>query len=523
MGKFFKGIAMRFSKDTPILYYDPRPAIPWSRRQYFLYPVRTYRIVAPRDSTRRLNILEKAVLGMCRAKVTEVAEIGRHLDIGKDLAALIVSQLSNRGYVDSQGLLTNRGLKAREDEIFIEHDVTAGFVFQDPWTGDLFPRFVEREEYAGVRFNDSGFPELILGTTGKPNYQRAFLPQNIRNTVERQPSPSEILSAVRQHSRTLKNTNRIKDDEEAWVFQQIPALDRIAFINDEPSELWLTTCIYIPANVESANVWNICDPFGLGDSPWLLRKLEKHRRDKTIQGLEKFLLDMVGEQRREEFVNLDDWLTLADREASLQVEYKLTPAIKQWDELFEDLVAIERSYIEAKDLTEPKILLDKLKDILVKLQIAAERLFKVLQKEYPPKNCWNRLSERTEHNRETLNRFAQSAGFTEPLPETLLSVDRNAIRKAANYGTGSLRALMLATLLATPDNSAHPLKCAAKECPDLLHLLDRLAQMRNSYAGHATNQYAIAQPLEIVDVRQQIDTVYKLVAGTLHLSYQLPA
>ena len=80
---------------------------------------------------------------------------------------------------------------------------------------------------------------------------------------------------------------------------------------------------------------------------------------------------------------------------------------------------------------------------------------------------------------------------------------------------------MLAALLATPDNSAHPLKCVAKECPNLLHLLDRLAQMRNFYAGHATNQYATAQPLELVDVRQQIDTAYRLIAGTLHLSYQL--
>lgn len=511
---------MPFRKDAPILYYDPRPAIPWSRRQYFLYPVRMYRIVAPRNSSRKINILEKAVLGMCRAGVTEVAEIGRHLDIGKDLAALIVSQLSNRGYVNSQGLLTDRELKTPENEILIEHDVTAGFVFQDAWTGDLFPRFVEREEYADVRVNDSGFPELILGTTGKPNYQRAFLPRDIRNTVERQPSPSEILSAVRQHSRTLKNANRMKDDEEAWIFQQIPTLDRIAFIDEKPTDSWLTTCIYLPTNVESANVWNICDPFGLGDSPWLLRKLEKHRKDKTIQGLEKFLLDMVGEQRKEEFVNLDDWLTLADREASLQVEHKLTPAIRKEEELFEDLVAIERSYIEAKDLTEPKILLDKLKDILVKSQIAAERLFKVLQKKYPTKNCWNRLSDRTEHNRETLNRFAQSVGFTKPLPPGLLSVDRNAIRKAADYGNGSLRALMLAALLATPNNSTHPLRCVAQECPDLLHLLDCLAQMRNSYAGHATNQYVTAQPLELVDVRQQLDTVYRLIAGTLHLSYQ---
>jgi hypothetical protein len=79
---------------------------------------------------------------------------------------------------------------------------------------------------------------------------------------------------------------------------------------------------------------------------------------------------------------------------------------------------------------------------------------------------------------------------------------------------------MLAALLASPDNSAHPLRLASQRHPDLLHLLDQLADKRNSYAGHATSQYATAQPLELSDITQQIDTVYKLVAATLQLSYQ---
>ena len=397
-------------------------------------------------------------------------------------------------------------------------DATAGFIFQEPWTGDLFPRFVEREEYADVRFNASGFPELILGTTGKPSYQQAFVP-HVKNTIERQPLPTEIIDAVRQHQRTLRNVSRIKySNEEEWFFDDVPDLDRIAFIDDDPIELWLTTCIYLPENVSSANVWNICDPFGLGDSPWLLRKLEKHRKEQTIQGLEKFLLNMLGDQRKGEFSNLDDWLTLADREACLQVEHKLTPAIRNWEELFEDLVALERLYIEAKELSEPKILLDKFEDILTRLQKAAERLFKTLQQKYPTRGRADRLSDRRDFNRQPLNDYARNAGFKEPLPEGLLSVDRNLIRKAADNGKGSLRALMLATLLATPDNSMHPLRLVAEQYPDLLHRLDDLAEKRNA-AAHASNQPP-AQPHQLTELVEQIDVVYRLVAGTLQLSYQ---
>ena len=109
--KFFRTTAMPFRKNTPILYYNPRPSARWIQRQYLLYPVRMYRVVAPRISSRKLNILEKAVLGMSRAGITEATEISHHLDIGKDLTDLILSELANRGYIDSRRNLTRGGRK----------------------------------------------------------------------------------------------------------------------------------------------------------------------------------------------------------------------------------------------------------------------------------------------------------------------------------------------------------------------------------------------------------------------------
>jgi hypothetical protein len=510
---------MPFRKDTSILYYKPKPATNWKQRRYFLYPVRMYRVVAPRISSRRVNILEKAVLGMYRASIIEAAEISQHLEIGKDHTAVILAQLTDRGYIDLRGTLTQKGQRILEDETAIVQDATAGFVFQDPWTGDLLPRFAEREEYVDVRFNNAGKPELILGTTGKPSYQLAFMPQ-VKNTIERRPSPTEIVDAVRQHQRTLRNVSRIREgNEEDWSFETIPSLDRIAFINDQPTDLWLATSIYVPQDLSSANIWSVCDPFGLGDSPWLLRRLEKYRKDQTIQGLEKFLLNLLGEQHKEGFDDLDEWLNLADQEARLRVEDKLSPAIRQWEELFESLVELERSYSEAEKVTDTRIRLDKLNDVATKAQKAAERLFKTLQKDYPTRGFAERLTHRRDLNRQPLNKFARNAGFKAPLPEPLLSIDRKAIRKAANYGGGSLRALMLAALLATPNNPTHPLRLVAHQCPNLLHLLDELAEKRNT-AAHASNPRDSSQSLGLTDIARDVDTVYKLVSGTLKLSYQ---
>ena len=68
----------------------------------------------------------------------------------------------------------------------------------------------------------------------------------------------------------------------------------------------------------------------------------------------------MGDRQKEQFNNFDDWLILADRKARLQVENKLSPAIRKWEELFEDFVTLERSCIEAEKVTDSKILIDKL-------------------------------------------------------------------------------------------------------------------------------------------------------------------
>lgn len=508
---------MPFRKNTSILHYSPQPAIRWNQRQYFLYPVRMYRVVAPRISSRKVNILEKAVLGMYRAGVTEASEISQHLDIGKDLTALILMQLTDQHYIDLRGKLTQAGQRILEDEISVTQDAIAGFIFQDPWTGDLFPRFVEREEYAEVRFNDSGYPELILGTTGKPSYQRAFLPE-VKNTIERQPSPTEIIDAVRQHQRTLRNISRIRTDDEDWIFEKIPELDRVTFIDEEPIDLWLVTCIYVPEDLSSANTWNVCDPFGLGDSPWLLRKLEKHRKDKTLDGLENFLLRMLDEQQKQKFQNFDEWSTLTSRNAELRVESKLTSAIRGCNELFEYFIAVERAYIEATELTQSKTenILTKLEDISRSLQKVAECLFKIIRNDFPTKNLGKRLPERQKEIQDTLNAYAENVGFHSPLPNKLLNFSRDNISRTANGGNSSLRSLILASLLATPDNAAHPLRLVAQKYPDLLVKLDKLADIRNAGA-HASGQ---DQTYELGDMEAYIDVAYKFAAETLQLSYQ---
>ena len=508
---------MDFKKETQIINYNPRSSTRWSKRRYLLLPAWCYRVVAPRVSHKNINILEKAVLGMCRVGAFTAVEIKEKLDIGSDLAALIIKQLSDRGFINRQGLLTEKGLKILETENLETQDLLAGFIFQDVWTGELFPRFMERQEYIDVKYNNDGYPDLVFGTTGKPNYQRAYMPLPVDNTIKKQPSSSEILQAVRKHSKALlyQNSEDRNDDDDAWNFEQVPNLKRISFVEEEPIPIWLSTFIYLPENEFTSTSWNICDPFGLGDSPRLRRKLEiQINKNSTLRGVQKLIQEMIGEYADESGTDFNDFMQMINEEAELIVEDKLTLDIRKWDSLFDDLVAMERSHIQAKNLDNQKYLFDKLDDILIKAQKAVEKLFLIVRNKYPTNYNWKIISKNDrEYNKSILNGIADKLGFDIPLPNSLLYVKWGKIKSASDYGEGSLRSHLLAALLTARNDSNHPLYLVAQKAPDMLTRLNTLAELRDK-SGHSTSQQ-----LELLEVSQQISTVYDFVARMLEINY----
>lgn len=457
---------------------------------------------------------------MCRAGAFSALEVGDKLDIGSDLAELVIKQLSAQGFIN-KGLLTNQGLDILEQETLATQDMVAGFVFQDPWTGELWPRFVERQEYAEVKFNNDGFPDLVFGTTGKPDYRQAYMPLPIEDIVKNKPSPQDILDAVKKHGRALRSrgdSEELEENEETWTFEQIPVLKRISFVEEDTTPVWLATFIYLPENALSATSWNVCDPFGLGDSPWLRRRIERQIKNQTVRGLQKVIFRMIGEQRDEDGIasGFADFIAHADDEAVMRVEAQLTLEIRRWDSLFNNLVAMERTYIEAEVLAASKSLPDKLDDVLVKAQKAVESLFLVIRETHPTDNSWQVLSPRDrEHNRNLLNGLASNLCFTTPLPNSLLDVKQGKVKSAADYGEASLRPHLLAALLTTRHDDKHPLQMLAQKAPDMLYRLDKLAGMRDK-SSHSSKQQ-----LALTEVSQQIFTVYQFVASMLSSTYQM--
>ncbi|MBD2359757.1 hypothetical protein H6G36_00845 [Anabaena minutissima FACHB-250] len=508
---------MAFTKETPILYFSPSSFEPWNKRQDLLLPAWCYRVIAPQIQRRKINILEKAVLGMCRIGISSAVDIGETLDIGTDLAALIITELTDNGFIDKHGLLSDRGLKILEEENLDNQDLLAGFVFQDPWTAELFPRFIERQEYIDVKFSKSGYPEINLGTTGKPNYRRAYMPFPVDNYLKVQPSPQDIFQAVIKHKKALSYRKFSEDlAEDEWTFDQVPNLHRISFIEEEPTPVWLATFIYLAKDSFSTASWNICDPFGLGNSPWLRRKLESQiKKNPSLNGLNKLIADLIDVNNISSEIGngFNDFIKLAEEEAILNVEKYLTLEIHRWDSIFNYLVSMEMSHIEATLSSKSPRVKDRLDDVLIKAQKVLETVLLFIREKHPTNNSWQALSSNDrEYKRNLLNGLANKLGFTTPLPNTLVDVKPGKIRASCDSGVGSLRSHLIAAMLTARYDNKHPLYLLAQKSPDILIRLDKLAEIRDQ-SSHASNQQ-----LETEEVLLQISTVYDFVAGMLDIN-----
>ena len=195
----------------------------------------------------QINILQKAVLGMCRAGVTSPVRVGEKLRIHPDLAELIMKELLQRALIKPDGLPTAAGNEVFEDEALDMRPPVTGHVFQDPWSGELWPRFVQRLDYVELDRRDNGFPDLILGTKGKPRRERAFMCRPVENAVPPCPDVRQILRATHRHKSALRNSEsfEVPEDDEQMSLDVGTALQRISLVDDAPTPVFLTTFIYL--------------------------------------------------------------------------------------------------------------------------------------------------------------------------------------------------------------------------------------------------------------------------------------
>ena len=479
----FASSAPSFDKDTTVLRltHGKVPSVRW-----VLWPVYAWRVVAPVQKERTLNLFQQAVLGLARARVTSIMEVAERLLIAPDLAGLVAWELQNMAMLDHAGVPTSRGLKALDDvEEEPPDEARVGHVLSDPFTGRLWPRFLAGDlPIADVELNDRGWLRLLSGSAGDPWTDDAFaiFPGLHDSVVATRPTAREVLRAVRRHRRQ-RGIDEVDDERD------VPYLQRVSFVDERPHPFLLA----LRVQRHESGDWMVADPFGHGEAVDLRARLEE--RLDTDNGLRSWLAPLVGADPSA------PTLGQLQEEAAWEVEERLTLGIRQYESVRERLVAMQRALLEASVDDAPA---DKWDDVLVKAQRSVERVLHVLHDPYtgakPP--LFHDLDRDVRFSRQKVNDAAAHIGFTTPLPESLSSVRRGKVQHAEQYRRGSLRPLLILSLIAARWNDDHPLRRAVGSHPDLLHRLDALATARDRAAhdGSETWPQRVGRHVETVFV-----------------------
>lgn len=479
-----------FEKETPVLrlQHNKDPSSRW-----VLWPVFVWRVVAPVPRERTLNLFQRAVLDLARAKVTAIVEVARHLLIAPDLAGLIVLELRQMALLDHAGAPTPRGLQMLDDiEDESPDEAQVGHVLSDALSGKLWPRFLTGDlPVADVELDDNGRPVLLSGSAGDPWKDRTFtvLPTGRNDVVIVRPGPRDVLRAVRRHRRQ-------RDFDEVDDHRDLPRLQRVSFVDDTPQPYLMA----LRVRRHDSGDWMVDDPFGHGEAIELRASLEK--RLDSQKGLRNWLAPLVGSEPTA------PTLGHLQAEATWTVEERLTLAIRQHNTLQERLVAMQRALLEAECQDAPH---DKWDDVLVKAQRAVERVLHTVfcnQPDADPPLFTNLTCSDKQFNQILLNKIAADLGYRTPLPTSLASVRRGKIQNAEQGGGGSLRPLVLLGLLCADLNEQHPFRQAARTHPDLLHLLDDLATARDRAAHDGRDTLRLR-------IQQHVETVYVTVQAIL--------
>lgn len=507
--------------DMSVLNFGPRHHTPWSSREFLLYPAWAYRVVAPRVRQRKFNILQRAVMGLCRTGQLRVADIANHLSVHKDLAAFIVTELRDLCYLDTEGLPTESGVKALEADAHEFQEMVAGYVFQDPWNGDLWPRFVETLGYCELEFGENRFPSLIMGTTGKPKRHSAFSVIPSSGSLPTPPAPSAIVEAVARHRRALRFRDVDDNDDESlgsFVSSGVQ-ISRVSFVEKEPQAVFLMSYLYIPESDMGAMDWYACDPFGLGRSSRLRRRVESLMND--VPGLSDVIDRLVGETLHNGYQDQQRWLEGLKIRAGLEIEHRLTVEARALP-AFDQLLAMESARQEMREYA-PDCPERKINEVLRAGVKVLEAVFSSLTIQHPFGEIWKRVYVSKFDSRTRNQFFVQqkdrdvcsatfegafcSLGFDTPIPDSFVKLKPGHIRSVAEYHNHwRLRPLVTATALLAQQDSTHPFAQAAIKAPRLLVTINEIAEAGGG-AGHAGSR-----SVSVHETEHHVDRVYDVVS-----------
>lgn len=483
------------SPDNSGLYlrYGRRPTGPNTKVQAILWPIWVHRVLYPEVQQPKMNLYQKVVMRLIRAKTHDAEDIAQLTSMHLNLVKLIQAELIGRGWISDRATeLTEAGIKAVDEADQQSDQLASGYLFQDAHNGELWPRIEKRLNIMEPVDPNARFPEFERDR--KTGY--TFKPYKTAGNHEQFPTPDtkKALKAWQDYRSDYRAAQLLCSNRE--IPEQV-RLSGVRVQNTRPEQAWVVVWI-TPG--DSHNLWSLKDPFDIRDQAWWLE-------DKLPQLLAndpkllKILGQLIGKPEPEN-QTVSEWLASLKEQSQLQVMLDYPWAQREPDISSAISVLLTRKETIANGQKHQ----NDLEAAITESQKLLEVLMQWLIKTFPADTD---ALPKTSKNDPNLNKKLLSAleipAITKDVADTLSRQNLQNIMRSLNSPTSSLKALVFAAALGSVRDPAHPLKTLTKEQLQLDRLL-KLADLRNQ-TSHGTSRHTGKHYQEITKANafEQID------------------
>ncbi len=295
-----------------------------------LWPAWTYAIGRPIPNQLPLNLLQRAVLGLCHAGRSASNQIADRLRLKQDLVVRIMDELMATGAVGQDGLPTLAGVK-----VLLPQQTRLGSVLQDPWSGRLWPYLVAPMNH------EPGAEGALrpMASSVSPDCYRV-LPNTA--SAPARPRLSEVKDALEQYWNFV--------NEDAMARRAVPG--PFTLLEAAPIPVFLKTLLYV-----HKGEWHMSDPFGRGSNALLKQQVEQllpeleelHCIVSDLLGHHGTLPDKGRESRKKATPPTLAWPQSTSEKSAHRIDRTQEPAVSSPDA---DMVMLERQTAQALALIE---------------------------------------------------------------------------------------------------------------------------------------------------------------------------
>lgn len=449
---------------------------PRGEKRPVLWPVLVHRVLYPDAKRPQLNLFQRAVLGLIRARTVQAEAIAELTGLHPNLIRLILAQgWSNGWLVENASALTPGGERILDDEAVDDANLKSGYLLQDALTGQFWPRLVAQLNQVEPKSLLARYPEFM----DERKNGRSIRPFVIMGGKSDLPplDHESLMLAYRNYREDYRASQQL--GQGSPLSKQI-SLQGVQRLDDAPQSA--RVLVWVTADDYGLDLWSIKDPFELRENAWWLQNTFRQviECDKNLLA---HLQPLVAIPRADN-QSVEQWLEALRNQTELQVLIEF-PWVERQPDIKRHLAALlmRREKLQQGDRSE-----QELDAALMECQKLLEVVMQWLIRSYPadigqlPKQ--QRIDQKT--NQRILSAL-QIPAFTADVIRLLSGQEINQVIRACTRPKSSLKALLFAAAMGTLNAPQHPLKVRTDRELQLTRLL-ALADLRNQ-SSHAQSSF----------------------------------